>query len=185
MSKVALSCCVFSSFSFVNLTCCSSGMWRSLWLTAGTGWIAGWGYRNERVTATVNISRASDDFRFLSNDRPREIDTELSTIEKCNQRFAEIGLSHRVTNLYLCTLEKKGKGICWGDRGAPLFLIKDGSHMVQVGIAGTRPNFREPCGSENQVTTFTRVSKYVGWIHRRISGCGNHPVHPETRVIDY
>ena len=110
--------------------------------------------------------------------RLEEIETEINTIQKCNQRLKEVGRPNvQLTDLYMCTNETNGRGACIGDQGCPLFLIKNESYMVQVGIMSFRPAYQFLCGTENQVSVYTRVSKYVGWIHRRISGCGNHPFH--------
>ena len=114
-----------------------------------------------------------------------EIDTEINTNQKCNQRLKEVGRPYiNLTDSYLCTNETNGKGACYGDYGCPLFSIKNEYNMVQIGIWSFRPAYQFHCGEHNQVAVYIRVSKYVGWIHRRISGCGNHPFHNATETDD-
>ena len=145
----------------------------SLHYIVGTAWIAGWGERGPYGnTSGVN-------FRMV------EADNEINTNEKCNARLKEVGRPYiKLTDLFMCTNETNGKGACPGDMGVPLFLIKNESYMVQVGIYNTHPAYQFPCGEHNQVGVYMRISKYVGWIHRRISGCGNHPFNPATEIVD-
>ena len=111
----------------------------------------------------------------------KEIDIEINTLEKCNQRLEEQGRDIKLTDLYLCTNETDGKGACLGDFGSPLFLIKNESYMVQVGMFTLKPTYQFRCDLQDQVVVYAKLSKYVGWIHRRVSGCGNHPFHPTIR----
>ena len=115
-----------------------------------------------------------------------EIDTEINTLQKCNERLKEVGRPYiNLTDLYMCTNETNGKGNCNGDMGCPLFLIKNESYTVQVGITSFLPAYQFPCGAHNQVYVYMNVAKYVGWIHRRITGCGNHPFHHAMEVDNY
>ena len=136
-------------------------------MTAGAGWIAGWGSQPPSV------------FRLT------EVSNPIVTNEECDawlKKFVDPDVG--ITKLITCTRYPKRKGWCWGDYGAPLFLIKNESYMVQVGIASARPKFKTYCAPEGDMALHTRVSEYLGWIHRRISGCGNHPFHPITEVDD-
>ena len=144
--------------------------------TAGTAWLPGWG-------PIRRIGNGSSIFDY----RLRELDCEINTLEKCHQRLKEHGRPNiKLTDLYLCTNEtgEKRAGACLGDWGSPLFLIKNESYMVQVGIFVARPAYQFHCGDrDDQVVVYMNVSRYVGWIHRRISGCGNHrflPTVPPT-----
>ena len=61
-----------------------------------------------------------------------------------------------------------------GDSGSPLFQLKEKDNIhsgyVLLGIV----NF----GAGKHHEVYTKVADYVGWIHRRTSGCGNHPFSP-------
>ena len=143
-----------------------------LFRTTGTAWVPGWG-----PLRRLNNGSSVRDYRL------REVDTEINTLEKCNQRLIEHGRPNiKLTDLYLCTNETGRKGVCIGDEGSPLFLIKNESYMVQVGIFISRPAYQFFCSDKPyQVAVYMNVAKYVGWIHRRISGCGNHPFLPTLR----
>ena len=91
----------------------------------------------------------------------------------------------QLTDLYICTNETNGKGSCIGDMGCPLFLLKNESYMIQVGITSFLPAYQFKCGTHNMVYVYMNVSNYVGWIHRRISGCGNHPFSQAMEVDNY
>ena len=61
-----------------------------------------------------------------------------------------------------------------GDSGSPLFQLreKDNIHSgyVVLGVVSF--------GAGKHHEVYTKVSDFVGWIHRRTSGCGNHPWSP-------
>ena len=138
----------------------------------GTGWVASWGIRDEPGSSA-------------RNHRLMEVDNPIITLEECNKFIHETGKTRvTVTDLAMCIRDEPGKGVCWFDWGAALLLIMNESYMVQVGIFSVRPIYQERCGSAHgNVAVFTRVSRYLGWIHRRISGCGNH--HFITEIKDY
>ena len=58
-----------------------------------------------------------------------------------------------------------------GDSGSPLFQLKEKGNIhsgyVLLGIVSFGPT--------NELEVYTKVSDFTGWIHRRTSGCGNHP----------
>ena len=68
----------------------------------------------------------------------------------------------------LCT-RQDGGGVCFGDSGSPLYVWTNNVTWTQVGIASAAT------GCNHGVGIFVKISHYVGWIHRRISGCGNFP----------
>ena len=142
----------------------------------GTGWIAGRGFRNPQENDTYN---------YVPNNNLTEIHSPIVTNEECNQWLKKFGRpNYQVSKLITCTRQERNSGWCWNDQGAPLFLIKNESYMVQVGIASVRPAYSAPCGVDGYMTLYTRVSEYLGWIHRRISSCGNHPFYNYTGVVD-
>ena len=130
-------------------------------------WAAGWG-----------------SYLFFYGQRHNHSDvlrkTKLKTLsrEKCIEE--DYGLKvHKYT---FCT--GRGNGPCWEDTGAPL-MVKDekSGRYVQIGLVSARetPSPTDMINCNESVVYYTAVSYYVGWIHRRISGCGNFPVHPLFR----
>ena len=139
----------------------------------GTAWVAGWG----QYSSVPNEP-------YVPIDKLMEVHNPIITIDECNKRIHDGGFKDIwLTDLAICTRDDENMGVCWYDWGAPLFLIKNESYMVQIGIFNVRPLYFLKCGREGNVATYTRVSKYLGWIHRRISGCGNHHFHNVTQVF--
>ena len=104
------------------------------------------------------------------------------TNEECDKYVKTLRPYYEITKLITCTRYVDRMGWCVGDNGAPLFMIKNESYMVQVGIASVRVKYDTSCAPDGHMALYTRVSEYLGWIHRRISGCGNHPFHPITEM---
>ena len=114
-----------------------------------------------------------------------EVNNPIITLEECNKRIHDYGIPYiTISDLAMCTRQEGNKGVCWSDWGAPLLLIKNESYVVQVGLFSVRPVYQAKCGTEGNVAVFTRISRYLGWIHRRTSGCGNHPFHNATEMRD-
>lgn len=66
----------------------------------------------------------------------------------------------RVTDGVLCTLTKRGEGMCYGDAGSPLAANGSLVGIVSWGI--------KPCGL-GAPDVFARISPYVNWIKETIS----------------
>ncbi|XP_034935567.1 transmembrane protease serine 9-like [Chelonus insularis] len=79
----------------------------------------------------------------------QEIDMMIISNDICRKEKTTITANH------ICTLSKPLQGNCHGDSGGPLVL-----NGFQVGIA----SYVTPCAVGNP-DAYTRVSKYVGWIH--------------------
>ena len=99
----------------------------------GTGWVARWGqYSNEPNETYVAI------------DKLMEIHDPIITVDECNKRIRDQGFKEVTdTDLLTSTREENNKGVCRGDWGSPLFLIKNESYMVQVGIFSVSSVFQE------------------------------------------
>ena len=97
----------------------------------------------------------------------KEGELRLVPIEKC----------HRPTAKYqLCTRAVNDTNVGSGDSGGPLFQLREKgnphSGYVQLGLL----NYRQGDGEGTMYDVYwADVAAYAGWIHRRISGCGNHP----------
>ena len=135
--------------------------------------MAAWGQYSGKLNET-----------YVPIDNLTEVHNPIITTDECNKIIHDEGFKHiTLTDLVVCTRSENNMDICRGDWGAPLFLIKNESYMVQVGILSFRPVYYRKCGYVGNVAAFTRVSKYLGWIHRRMSGCGNHRFHNVTEVF--
>ena len=132
------------------------------------------------------MDRAPNNIGIQPVREMREIHVPIVTNEECNKWLKDLKFGEYVNDLQMCTRQVDGMSWCWHDWGGPLFLIKNASYMVQVGITSLRP-FRAgvafACGQDGFMTVNTRVSKYLGWIHRRISGCGNYPFRKVIGVL--
>ena len=73
----------------------------------------------------------------------------------------------------ICTRHENGTHAAHGDSGGPIFQLKEKGNIhsgyVQLGVANGYT------GPMEKFVFYADVAPYVGWIHRRISGCGNHP----------
>ena len=135
---------------------------RIFYNTAKGLWSAGWGAWLPQHHNHSNVLRKSP-VKLISN-------------EECEKSDGAIHLS--TSNF--CSL---GSGPCWRETGAPLWQIYQVTGAsVQIGVVAVMElplNFSFEC---NETAVFyTDVSFYIGWIHRRISGCGNYPSHPDLR----
>ena len=75
----------------------------------------------------------------------------------------------RASELILCTRKDVIGGVCHGDSGSPLYVWTKNVSWTQWGTVSGGTSCFDGHG------LFTKISYYVGWIHRRISGCGNYP----------
>ena len=127
----------------------------------------------------VGTGKYFDD-KYLGNysDVPRKGTVIIRSYEDC-RKFPQYSFAWSRKNL--CSFNNETSGPCDGDMGAPLFIWRDngadGKQMtlVQVGVAvgtvgaGVRQNCTE------SAFIYTDLAYYAGWIHRRVSGCGNFP----------
>ena len=100
----------------------------------------------------------------------RETNLTRVPLDECKKGIEEEYGKPPFLKHQLCTRIVNGISGGMGDSGSLLFQLreKDNVHSgyVQVGVHVGRAGFHHGI--------HTLVSSYVGWIHRRISGCGNH-----------
>ena len=101
----------------------------------------------------------------------REAKTLLVPLDECKKAREEYYNVTVVLRYQICTRHVDGMRANNADSGGPIFQLKEKDNIhkgyVQLGIVSTR-------AGANHVL-YTEVSHFVGWIHRRVSGCGNHP----------
>ena len=67
-------------------------------------------------------------------------------------------------------------GPCDGDAGAPLFIEMDGiPTLVAQATSSSQLDGAPACGVTGN--RYMDLVPFQGWIHRRISGCGNYPLN--------
>jgi len=76
---------------------------------------------------------------------------------------------------------KGGKGTCQGDSGGPLSCLgRDGTHWSLEGVTSWA---RGSCASPRHPTVFTRMCRYVDWIHEMLIGnldyMDEYPIYEE------
>ncbi|EFN68767.1 Chymotrypsin-1 [Camponotus floridanus] len=69
-----------------------------------------------------------------------------------------LSTSFRVSSNNICTLNKKGEGVCHGDSGGP--LVADGE---QIGVV----SWGIPC-AKGRPDVFTRIYHYMDWIEQHL-----------------
>ena len=118
--------------------------------------------------------------RYNYSQVPTKANVTLLTYEQCLKQYCPSCTRPSFTKYTLCSTNTVGvSGPCGGDAGAPVFLIneKDGTHS-QVGHAvGTSGASYGRC--DNRSFLYVDLAPFAGWIHRRISGCGNNPIHKD------
>ena len=102
----------------------------------------------------------------------REAKTLLVPLVECKKaREEQVGGRPVFPVHQICTRHIEGMHAGLGDSGGPIFQLaekgKISSGYVQLGLVSSRAG--------NTHIFYTKISSFVGWIHRRISGCGNHP----------
>ena len=98
----------------------------------------------------------------------REAPLHLVPFEECRANNKSTHSKYQ-----LCTRGVNGTQAVPGDSGGPIVQLREKgnphSGYVQVGIANWREN-----NQGDYYVYWADVAAYAGWIHRRISGCGNH-----------
>ena len=109
------------------------------------------------------------------NLRPslREGRVLLVPLDECKKAQEEEEHAPVVLKNQLCTYAKEGAAAPrGGDSGSPMFQLREkdkiGSGYFLLGLVS------RPAGKHHEV--YIKVADFAGWIHRRISGCGNHPL---------
>lgn len=87
----------------------------------------------------------------------RKADIKILDQVKCNNTY-----ENYIENTQICAgLEEGGKDACDGDEGGPLYVNNE-----VIGIM----SWGKICGSKDHPTVYTKVSHYVDWIEKYISG---------------
>ena len=114
----------------------------------------------------------ADDHDPFRRPSLREGKVHLVPLDECKKAQEEEEQKPVVLKNQLCTSIKNGGAAPGGgDSGSPMFQLRV-KYKVESGyfLLGL---VSRPAGRHHEV--YTKVADFAGWIHRRISGCGNHP----------
>jgi len=98
--------------------------------------------------------------------RLQQVSMNYYSNARCNQQSWYDNL---VQPTMLCAGHAKGgKGTCQGDSGGPLSCLgRDATHWTLEGVISWA---RGSCASTRHPTIFTRMCRYVDWIHEVMIG---------------
>ena len=118
----------------------------------------------------------------------QEVDVPLITWETCSKLYGffndtatddngtitEYNVTYVVTNTMLCAGYEQGlKDSCEGDSGGPLMLHNpDRDTYTQIGVV----SWGHACAGAGNPGVYTKLSKYVEWIHSHVQTCRNRQV---------
>lgn len=110
--------------------------------------VAGWG-------RTESSSRSS---------KKLKVEIPIAQRRQCATAFSSAGIN--LKDSQLCAGGQRGKDSCTGDSGGPLMkTVKDDvSTWYLEGVV----SFGAKCGTEGWPGIYTKVEKYLGWIHSNV-----------------
>jgi len=113
-------------------------------------WISGWG-RDDR-----NI--------FAASDKLKESNVPVITNRDCMRKYGGEDMSLMIKSVHIC-MDGTANDVhaCHGDSGGPMVCRRGGEYEL-VGVASRAGS--PQCGERPSV--YTRVSKYLDWIHSHI-----------------
>ncbi|XP_071439418.1 trypsin-1-like [Hetaerina americana] len=114
-----------------------------------TGTVSGWG----RIGETAPVS-----------NHLQEVEVPIFSNKDCRAESA-YG-ANRITDNMLCAGYRNGAmDSCQGDSGGPLQVLNDGVYEI-VGVV----SWGEGCARPKYPGVYTRVNRYLTWIHKRTNG---------------
>ncbi|VDI27901.1 chymotrypsinogen B-like [Mytilus edulis] len=99
------------------------------------------------------------------SDALQEVQVPIVRKKKCKKAF-----SFTINNSQICAGFKKGtKDACIGDSGGPLMCpVKRKNGDIAWYVTGVT-SYGEGCGEKGKYGLYTNVSKYLKWIHKKMS----------------
>ena len=94
----------------------------------------------------------------------KTVDLKILSAEECkkkNPRYRK--------DMEVCAASSKDENVCYGDSGGP-FTIHEGKDKVTLVGVVTHGTMGTTCGTANNPGYFTKVSHYVPWIQKVMSG---------------
>jgi len=126
----------------------------------GKAFVSGWGNNGVNGTGKMTKMLKSTTLQLLSPE-DKECKNTLNSLPKLPEE-------------QLCAYARETDS-CQGDSGGPLMLMEGGRHTV-IGVV----SYGSGCASKGHGGIYTRVNKYLDWIHKTIEDgwCGDSK--PET-----
>jgi len=111
--------------------------------------VAGWGKTEKGRNSNVKL----------------KLQIPVTSESKCNDAFSLLNV--RIGSTHICAGGESGKDSCTGDSGGPLMrtLPTDETRWMLEGVVSFGYN---QCGTAGYPGVYTRISKYVSWIHRNV-----------------
>lgn len=129
--------------------------------SAGQAFVAGFGLLSDRgqggATITWNTPNGKVEAGSLTL---REVLLPTVNAKTCAQVYPEL------TSAQLCAGYDEGQhDACAGDSGGPLNAVDDEGCPYQIGVV----SYGDGCARQNAYGVYTRVSKYLPWIHAMLT----------------
>lgn len=109
------------------------------------GTIMGWGYFDKDLTKRPETIKCTS--------------IPLVSVIECNKFYVPLSISERNS---MCAFSSSGKNSCRGDSGGPILCRKT---KIQLGVV----SFGKACGIYQAPNVYTRVDKYLNFIHTTMS----------------
>ncbi|KAL1506477.1 hypothetical protein ABEB36_005837 [Hypothenemus hampei] len=111
--------------------------------------VAGWGKTEKGTNSNIKL----------------KLQVPITDQNSCSRIFGRYDLN--ITNRQVCAGGLDGKDSCKGDSGGPLMrtLPSDDSRWMLEGVVSFGYTY---CGTEGIPGVYTKVSKYVAWIHNTV-----------------
>ncbi|KAL1921998.1 uncharacterized protein VTP21DRAFT_10640 [Calcarisporiella thermophila] len=113
-------------------------------------WAAGWGVTSD------------------PNGRPpaqlMKVDVVVGNDQVCRRQNPNWGGQ---SGSQICLAPTRGKGVCYGDSGGPLYTGSNGSYQLLGATSWGAPGY---CADGQNIAYFTRVGYYSDWIRSKIGG---------------
>lgn len=113
--------------------------------------IAGWGLVNYNEETTIK----------------QKVDVPVVSASQCSVMFEKTPKLTRIQRGQFCAGGEPGKDACVGDSGAPLMKKVVSSIPFRWTVEGI-VSFGTGCGLAEKYGVYTKVTEYLGWIHKEI-----------------
>ena len=103
-------------------------------------------------------------FKIITADTLQEVELPIISSKECQRRTKLQSLYHVTDNMFCAGYDRGGRDACLGDSGGPL-MCADFGRWFLYGITSNGHG----CARANKPGVYTKISKYLKWIHTQIS----------------
>ncbi|XP_041669933.1 mannan-binding lectin serine protease 1 isoform X2 [Cheilinus undulatus] len=135
------------------------------------GVVAGWGISNHNTSSSLPPS--GDPTSLTSSLGPTSdllqfVKLPVVSQDECQASYASRSVSYNITdNMFCAGFFEGGKDTCLGDSGGA-FVMEDRVSRRWLVFGLVSWGGPEECGSQRVYGVYTRVTKYVEWIHKQL-----------------